>query len=302
MMTPITKDQETLTPDQEALCDAVACEYINDLTVPRAPDMTAIAAWLGVIYSLYDLPVPPRIEVAASPEAACLLASDLTGKTQTSLDWVGTGDGGWVSFYDYFERVGVLTSAENADVIKLREYGRVAWDSILLDECAIIVARPTALKLDDAGNLHSATGPCIEWGDGEKDFAWHGTWVPERMIREPKSYSKAEYLAITNTEERRALGEIAGWDWVASLLGTTVIDTWTDPLTGLDYELSRCADAGPTLLRKESPRLKNGSQPWYSEPVHEALRTAQAARKWQATGLSVAECERDPSLSYSVES
>jgi hypothetical protein len=301
MAQKLTSTQTELTPEQEALCDEVVREYIDDLPVARLVDLTKVKVWLDIVYAMYGLETP-RIEVVQSPEAACERASSLTGQAQTELDWVGVGDGGWISFYDYFERVKVLTHDENADVQALKDYGRVAWDSILLDECAIVVARPITLKVDEVGNLHSATGPCIEWGDGERDFAWHGTWMPERAITAPRTYTREEYLAITNTEERRALGEIAGWDWIAELLGSTVIDMWCDLNTGLNYELSRCAHDGPTLLRKQSPPLKDGSQPWYSEPVHENLLTAQAARKWQATSLSPEECEREPALQFDVES
>ena len=61
-----------------------------------------------------------------------------------------------------------------------------------------------------------------------------------------------------------------------------------------------CSD-GSKLLRKQSPPLKLGDQPVYYEPVHEDLRTAQAARKWQATDMTPAQCEADPALSYGVE-
>jgi hypothetical protein len=291
---------ESLTPKQERLMEEVAQEYIRDLTVPREPDMVIIEKWLAIAYGLYDLQVPERIEIVASPEAACLLASELTGDKIDSLDWCGTGDGGWVSFYDFFTRIGVLSAEESADVLALRDFGRVAWDSILLDECAIVVRRPTAMRLDDRGNLHSTTGPCIEWADGEKDYAYHGTWMPEKVILGAKSYSAKEYLALSNTEQRRAVGEIIGWPKLLEMLGATSVDRWTDAATGLAYELMRTSD-GAKFLRKLSPSLKDGSQPSYVEPVHEELRTARAARKWQATRLTAAQCESDPELSYDVE-
>ena len=194
----------------------------------------------------------------------------------------------------------MLTDEECADVRKLRDFAHCAWDTTLLDECAIVIRRPTTLKVDDDGNLHCADGPCIEWADGHSDFAWHGTWVPERMIAAPRSYTRDEYDAITNTEQRRCLSEIAGWDWVAGMLGAETVDSWIDPQTGLGYELLRLP-GGQQLLRKTSPALKGGGQPKFVEPVHEDLRTAQAARKWQACRLDVEECERDPALSYGVE-
>ena len=295
-----TKVLENLTDEQEALLDKTADAYIADLTVSREPDVGAINRWLDIAYGLYDMKRPARVEIAASPEAALKLASELTGEKQAYMDWCGVGDGGWVSFYDLFNQIGILTDEEATEIIALREFGKVAWDSVLLDECAIVIRRPLVLRLDDDGALHSVTGPCIEWADGEKDFSYHGTWVPERIVMAPKSFTKDEILAVTNTEERRALGEIAGWQWIADRLGATVVDKWYDRSRRLRYELLSYGD-GQKLLRKQSPELKNGKQPTYVEPVHENLKTAKAARKWQATTLTPEQCERDPELRYGVE-
>lgn len=293
---------ESLTPEQEQLCDDVAAEYIADIVVSRDPDMIAINKWLDIVYGMYDLKRPARVEIADSPFAALKLASELTGSQQSGVDYCGVSDAGWVSFYQYFARIGVLTADESTDLLALRDFMRSAWDTVLLDECAIVIRRPVALRLDDAGNVHGAGKSAIEWADGEKDFAWHGTWVPERIVMDPRSHTLEEYAAITNTEHRRALGESAGWAWVANLLGAKSISTWTDRKTKLSYHLLRCSD-GSMLLKKKSPPLKSGEQPTYFEPVHEDLRTARAARKWQAIpALSVAECESDPDLSYAVES
>lgn len=290
---------ESLTPEESALAESIAQECILDLVVYREPDQTHVAAWLKIAYGLYDLDMPTRVEIVDSPFAAKKLARELTG-VDCSLDYCGVGDGGWVSFYGFFARIGVLTTEESADVRALRDFSRSAWDTLLLDGCAIVVRRPTVLKLDDAGNLHSASGPCIEWRDGERDFAWHGQWVPERIVTDPRGHTRAEYMAISNTEERRALSEAAGWAWVADLLGAKEIDGWNDPRTNLRYTLLKCED-GQKLLAKQSPRLKGGDQPSYMEPVHEDLLTACAARKWQATTLAPKECEADPDLSYGIE-
>ena len=290
---------EELTAKQEALMGKVSAEYIRGITKPKPMNRRTLTRWLDVAYGVYDMKRPARVEIAKSPEAALKLASELTGEKMTEMDWCGFSDGGWVSFYDYFARIGLLTKEEAAEVLALRDFGAMAWDSVLLDECAIVIARPKKIALDDDGNLHSLNGPCLLWADGERDYAYHGTWLPERMVMEPRSYTAQEYRAITNTEERRALSEIAGWDWIAKLLGATVLDSWTDPATQLRYELMDAS--GQRLLKKQSPRLANRSQPTYLEPVHEALRTAAGARKWQATRLEPAACDADPALSYGVE-
>lgn len=290
---------ETLTPEQEALAEEVAAEYIADLTRPTPPDTAVVERWLDIVYSFYDRKRPP-VEIEPSPHAALLRASELTGEKQLYTDYCGIGESGWVSFYDYFRRAGILSEDEAADVLALRDFARVAWDTVLLDDLAIVVRRPDVLKVDDNGNLHSSDGPAVAWADGEKEYAWHGTWVSERIVMQPRSFTREEYLAITNTEERRALSESAGWTWVAQLLGVSEVDVWTDSKTDLAYTLLRCSD-GTQLLRKQSPPLKDGSQPTYLEPVHESLRTARGARKWQAVAWTPERCDRDPALSYGIE-
>ena len=289
-----------LTPVQDKLMDAVADEYIRNITVPEPYDRSAVRRWLEIAYDACELRCPDRIEAVASPRAAMALASELTGDPITSLDSVGVVDSAWVARYDAYHRLGVLSDAEAAGLLALRAYLQCAWDHILLDECAIVVIRPIALRADDAGDLHSIDAPAIEWADGQLAYAHHGVWISEKIALRPQSHTREEYLEIEDTEVRRALSERAGWDWVAELLGATVSDSWTDPRTELKYELM--SYDGGKLLRKQSPILQDGSQPYYIEPVHESLRTAQAARKWQATDESPDDCESDPDLVYGAES
>lgn len=289
---------ENLTQEQEALLDSVHDEYLGAFYNPKDPDLEVIRSWLTVVYGLYDLPLPGRIEIAHSPKAVFDLAAELLGERSDHLDWCGVADAGWVSRYDAFHRLGALTDDEAADLLALREFMRVAWDSVLLDGCAIILAHPSVLKVDDDGDLHCADGPALIWRDGHAEWAWHGMWVDERLIATPRSYTRDEYLEMP-TETRRALGEHAGWDWVVELLGGTLQDAWTDPETSLRYELVAAGDE--RWLRKQSPSLQNDSQPWYMEPVPVGIRTAKAARKWQATDWTPEDCERDPELRYGLE-
>jgi hypothetical protein len=293
-----------LTQDQDHLLDVVASEYIDNLTKPAPPpNDAAIRAWLDIAYGLYGSVCPERIEVVGSPYAALTLANSLLDPGEERMrntDYTGLGDGGWLAFYEALRRLGVKIEKEfEKPMAALREFSKTCYDTVLLDSCAIVIARP-AMEFDEQGNLHCEDGPALAWMSGEKDYVWHGIWVPERLIMSPRTYSKAEYLAITNTEERRALSEHAGWSWVAELLGAKTVDSWTDPETHLGYILME-VDGGQRLLQKQSPRLKDGSQPTYVEPVHEELKTAQAARKWQATRLTPVECEADPALVFGVE-
>jgi hypothetical protein len=207
---------------------------------------------------------------------------------------------GWVAYLSFFRHVAKLDLPVYGKFAHYEAAAIHGGPRFLHDKFVIVADRPTVIARDDRSLPHSIKGPTIAWRDGWKLYTWHGTRVPERVIMAPRSYTRDEYLAIRNTEVRRALGEAAGWDWICQLLGASPADAWTDAETGLRYELLM-APSGERWLRKQSPALKLGDQPLYVEPVHEELRSAQAARKWQATRLTPAECERDPVLTYGTE-
>jgi uncharacterized protein DUF6745 len=294
---------EKLTKRQETLMDVVAEEYIALLSRdPGDPKPEDVMPWLTIAYKEYGIDTVPEIRIAGSPEEAL----EITGAQ--SLDYCGLGDGGWVAFYDFFHRIKVLTKDDRIKVLTkdefsecaaLKRYLAVVFDSSLCREAAVLVRYPTAMHFDAEGRLHHSTGPAMKWADGTVYHAWHGVWVEPRIVEEPRSYTREQYDAITQVEVRRALAESAGWDWLVSLLDATVSDRWTDPVFGLSYELLAAGEQ--RWLRKQSPVLQDKSQPWYIEPVHEDLKTAQAARKWQATRLDVATCEVDPELIYACE-
>lgn len=289
---------ETLTTEQEGLLDTVAEEYCALPLIE--PDNDAIREWIDFVYrEIYQID-PPAIMVVDSPAAALHRATQDCGQKQTSLDSCGVSGLSWIARLDAYFRLGVVSDEEMSEVWLFKRFAACAWDTILLDERAIVVRYPVALHRDSDGSLHNAEGPAVSWADGEKGWFFHGERVPERVITDPTSYTASEYKELS-TEARRAVGEIAGWDHVVSLLGSVSVDTWTDPGTQLVYELLRSAETSEQWLRKLSPPLQDGSQPTYLEPVHEDLRTAAGARKWQATDLAPGSCDADPTLIYEIE-
>jgi hypothetical protein len=156
----------------------------------------------------------------------------------------------------------------------------------------------------------------IRWPGGWGLYYWHGTRVPEQVIVSPETLTAQQLQTERNTEVSRAMAEKLGWARYLELMGTTLIDRWTDPKTGLGYELldlkERRGELQPRWLRKQSSVLKDDTQPWYCEPVHPGLETAQAARKFQAMAAFVDDdereyeelirhCNREPELTYAFE-
>lgn len=99
----------------------------------------------------------------------------------------------------------------------------------------IVTDRPSRLKRDGEGNLHSADGMTIAYRDGWGFWCWHGRRVPRWVIEEP---SANRIAAEPNAEIRRCAIEALGWERFIRDAGLTLAGSCPDPGNpGLDLEL-----------------------------------------------------------------
>jgi len=134
--------------------------------------------------------------------------------------------------------------------------------------------RPAAIHRDDAGRLHSASGPAILWRDGWGIHAWHGTRVPREWIEAPDAVAPTLALTHPNAEERRCLAEILGWGRVIALVPTRTVDDDGDPAIGT---LLECELHGE---RSRFLRVRCGTGREFVLAVPPDAPTALAANAW----------------------
>jgi hypothetical protein len=118
-------------------------------------------------------------------------------------------------FHELFEENRLIHMAHfNEMVSGYRLESREAW----------LVSKPTVLKWDAQGRLHSASGPCIQYRDGWGAYAWHGVSVPEKLILYPEHMSRQDWIQEHNAEVRRAIQERLGNERFVQLMGGLCID------------------------------------------------------------------------------
>lgn len=202
----------------------------------------------------------------------------------------------------------------------------------VFEDFIIFSERPTVLSRNDNNRLHSTKDAALQYTDGYALFVVNGARVPEKAVVAPEQYTYEELQEIDNSEVHRIIAENLGWDKYIEKIRATVVDRFFDERTNLEYELLESSlevagDLQPKYLRMRSPKLFDGSNPWFIEPVDPGLKTAQAARKWQVqlskepgakyfrqgdvvlcTGApesmywpSVEECNENPVLNFEIE-
>lgn len=299
---------ENLTTEQEALIDTVANEWINEAHCGKTLiDQKSATESMVKIYALSEMK-PPKVIFVEGPMAAKKFCKEELDYALATFDYFGVGfDSGWVSFYDYFQRIGIIEKYdEEFNVIK--DFMRSGvWATVMFDEIVVCIARPNTVKTDDKGNLHSQGGPAIAFDDGYAEYAWHGTWVTEQIIMKPETLTDKQITEEKNSEVSRAIAERLGWDKYLDIIGSVLIHKWFDETTSCHYELydfkDRKGSLQPRLLKMESPELNDGTKPYYIEPVPPEAQTCQSARRWQCdpNRPGIEECNKNPSLVFEVE-
>jgi hypothetical protein len=119
----------------------------------------------------------------------------------------GQHDAGWLSFYDFFRRIGI----KEADRLEgLSEVARAAGWWWPFRGAVILTERPRVLGRDDEGRLHSDDGPAVAYPDGFSIWASHGVRVPRQVVEAPETLTVAQIVGEENAEVRRVMMERFG--------------------------------------------------------------------------------------------
>ena len=218
-----------LTKEQEALADDVKNEWIDRLKgceLKLDKDKAADAVkWL---YKLSDF-AEPKIEWATSPSDAQAIANRLNDTKDVYYNTASYGsirDYGWVSFYDFFERIGILKHDNFNKFKELLKSG--IYDMIQFDEVAIISPMPIFVSYDINDKIHNENDFAIKWDDGYGVYFWRGVAVSEKLIKHPETYTKKDIISESNAELRRCIMEKLGPEEYSNRLGLIELDSDTD--------------------------------------------------------------------------
>ena len=137
----------------------------------------------------------------------------------------GQHDANWLAFYAFFADACGVTEA-----LRLTPLNRLAaaagWWWPFRNLC-IVTDRPEELHRDEAKRLHSDTGPAIKYRDGWSVYSWHGYRLPvgkEWIIADPSRLSPNSIDAEENTEIRRIMLEVFGFEKYIQVRGARVVD------------------------------------------------------------------------------
>lgn len=184
----------------------------------------------------------------------------------------------WLCFYDYMEWAG---SKGLEGTHGLQRMAKAAGWWIPYDSIAVVADRPKELLLDNEGRLHSYFSHAIQFRDGWKYYASHGTEIPYWYIEHPEWITVEKIDKEENAEFRRIMLEIYGLDNYLKEGKAELVDRDPDPQIGTLWVKHQDDDEDIFMLEmRNSTQEQDGSYKTYVIRVPPNMTTARQANAW----------------------
>ena len=275
---------DKLTPEQQALIPVFRDKWLKMLRYrPLIREAAEKATTALYKYCGFN---QPTFYYAKNPIEAQDLANTVKDSNGNTLHpdskepqyvefsyWGNVGDCSWLTFYDFFQHIGMEIEKdliEKYNLIKdIVDAG--IYDMIQLDEACIIVEMPEHIRLDANNLVHCLDAPAVKW-EGYEQYYLHGmNFEKDFIMQDGEKMSPDVFFKEENVERRWRIAEKIGLDKVILKSGKLVesveaLDLYTKhpvakncfqhgdqflkPKTGSEIEVLKFEDLSPDFQER----------------------------------------------------
>ena len=165
-----------------------------------------------------------------------------------TVPYFGTAyDAGWLSFYDFFARIKVITNKKLNDYINSN---KLFYEIFYFDGYIFATRFPKKILREESGQLHSMQEAAVQWRDGHTNHFIRGVPFTEELWLKihNKELTPEEAIKLENIEQRTVSLQEIGYQIVLQKLGAKELDVhkeiivpnsawdWVLRLVKLDYK------------------------------------------------------------------
>lgn len=204
-------------------------------------------------------------------------------------DSFGHRDYAWLGQFEFARSV-LRLEHETHDVRSILALARVAGWVLPYENVCWMCDRPTTLRLDVDGRLHSAAGPALAFADGSRWYAWKGMAMPAWVIERSHEITAQLIESQADPVFRRCLIEIVTPERYIALSNAVCISEDRAGKLWIRPWRASGSDGWAAVEVVNGTPEPDGSYKHYFLQVPFELRTAQAAVAW-TYGLSESQYE-----------
>ena len=151
------------------------------------------------------------------------------------VTWLGQQEAYRVAYFSIIRELGLADLTPACDAVLDLQSAMVSscgwwWPAddvcFVSDRPCALSTEPTPAAVNSERRLHNVDSPAIEFRDGGRVFAIHGTLVPEWVVTDP---TVDRIVNEPNVEVRRIAIEHIGWEQFIEQSGIRLIDSSDDP-------------------------------------------------------------------------
>ena len=160
--------------------------------------------------------------------------------------YFGLGFEYWLSFYEYFKKIGIIIEDEEEFEKYVRPYkiGKI-WSIQYFENFVFICRLPKKVNRDSSNSLHSTTEAAVQWYGsdyltGKRDLHFiHGVYFEREEWKKivDNKISVIELLKMKNKEKQRAALSIYSIEKLIEELDAKEIDIYKNPRDGNEITL-----------------------------------------------------------------
>ena len=155
---------------------------------------------------------------------------------------------GWVSFYDFFEKINIVDNFNFKQYKKILKSG--VFNAYEFENFVFAIQPPIYVERNSQGRLHSTSTAAVKFRDGSSYYFINGRPIPEWVVEKKDSIIKDQFLQEKNSDIKGAIYEVLGSEGIINLLGAEITDSKTIHHANGDVEtveLLKTKDTFPEL-------------------------------------------------------
>ena len=222
--------------DKPAFEEGIKWLY-NDLLKKPTPKIIYCDGWLSCLLTIAILKnknlikkswasvrdsVGDSVEASVKASVWDSVRDSVRDSVNEYSSYIDLSNYGWVSFYDFFEKINLL------DNFNFKQYKKLIRSNVFnayeYENYVFAIQPPVYIETNLAGRLHSTTQAAVQFRDGSEYYFINGRSIPAWIVNDKSSITKKRFMKETDADIKGAIYESIGQQGMLDLLGAKVVD------------------------------------------------------------------------------
>ena len=188
-------------------------------------DSVGDSVWDSVRASVWDsvgAPVWDSVKASIGDSIGDSVRDSVRDSVNEYSSYIDLSNYGWVSFYDFFEKINLL------DNFNFKQYKKLIRSNVFnayeYENYVFAIQPPVYIETNLAGRLHSTTQAAVQFRDGSEYYFINGRSIPAWIVNDKSSITKERFMKETDADIKGAIYESIGQQGMLDLLGAKVVD------------------------------------------------------------------------------